>query len=502
MFGKIIAGTLMLAVVFSGAAWVSTQLFVTQETPQPSRATQGQEIFFFDYTVTGEPDHVRVSGTANFPNGVILVGTLDRVGSGPVDVKEALVMNRRFVMEFGPELYLQYYLHTPQNALQAGVYRLSVEFDPAHQSPFAQESLQRSPLARASLEPGHSVREVDPAIIRLSRTFAIGSPEEQQEAQTREQQYRQAIRQRLSDTLGTLIGLWQGLRAQYQQERLRGGFAQADSRAMEWQTWSSKWLNDLQEMAEKARLYESISLASPHYTAWDALVTMHKHLAGLRELYFEVLMNERSPMDPELQRADQAIQYAFGDASAQLGLPSMAPPPPKVERVRAVVTITSPLVNVRSGPGMSYESISQLKKDAVLDFLDEQGEWFQVQLSGGRTGWVYRNVASKHSQGDGTTNDVKQVEGKPFPPEKRPQLQLEPVRLLSAPVEYVPHPTSDEIKIYGELEPLLRDLPSRHPEDRKVVEQGILQRMSDKYGISPEQIWNTYLKVQGWEIKQ
>jgi hypothetical protein len=502
MFGKIVAGTLVLAVVLVGAAWVSMQLFVTQEMPQASRATQGQETFFFDYTVAGEPGQVRVSGTANFPNGVILVGTLDRVGSGPVEVKEALVMNRRFAMEFGPELYVQYYLHTPQNALEAGVYRLSVEFDPAHQSPFAQESLQRSPLTRASLESGNSVWEIDPAIIRLSRTFAIGSADEQQEAQTREQQYRQAIRQRLSDTLGTLTDLWQGLRAQYQQERIRGSFTQADARANEWQTWSSKWLNDLQETAEKARLYEPISLASPYYTARDALVTMHKHLAGLRELYFEVLMSQRSPMDPELQRADQAVQYAFGDASGQLGQPSMAPPPPKIERVRVVVIITSPLVNVRSGPGMNYESIGQLKKDAALHFLDEQGEWFQVQLSGGRTGWVYRNVASKHAQGDGTTNDIKRIEGKSLAPEKRPQLQLEPIRLLSVPIEYIPRPTSDEIKIYGELEPLLRDLPSRHPEDRKVVEQGILQRMSDKYGISPEQIWNTYLKVQGWGINQ
>jgi hypothetical protein len=33
------------------------------------------------------------------------------------------------------------------------------------------------------------------------------------------------------------------------------------------------------------------------------------------------------------------------------------------------------------------------------------------------------------------------------------------------------------------------------------VEQRSLQRMSDKHGISQEQVWNTYLKVQGWEIR-
>jgi uncharacterized protein YgiM (DUF1202 family) len=36
----------------------------------------------------------------------------------------------------------------------------------------------------------------------------------------------------------------------------------------------------------------------------------------------------------------------------------------------------------------------------VLDFLAEQGEWFQVHLGGARTGWVHRNVASKRPQGE------------------------------------------------------------------------------------------------------
>jgi hypothetical protein len=90
---------------------------------------------------------------------------------------------------------------------------------------------------------------------------------------------------------------------------------------------------------------------------------------------------------------------------------------------------------------------------------------------------------------------------KPPSLERGPQLRLEPIRLLSTPIEFIPRPTSDEMRIYVELEQQLRDLQASNAEERRVVEQHSLQRMSDKHGISPEQVWNTYLKVQGWEIR-
>ena len=405
-------------------------------------------------------------------------------------------MNRLFTMEFGPELYVQYYLMGLQDALQAGVYRLNVEFDPTQQSPFAQEALWRSPLMKMAPIRGNDSREIDSATIRVSKTFGIGTAGEQQNAQLREQQHRQTIRQHLNDTLGRLTSFWQRLHALYQQERLKGGFSRVDSQARDWQTWSTQWLNDLEDLGEKARLYEMVAPASPYYTARDALMIVHKQLAIMLNLYFEVLINERPLNDHELQRTEQAAQYALGDAIAQLGLPEVLPFPGKVEGVKPTVIVTSPLVNVRSGPGMNHEAIRQLKKDDMLDLIGEQGEWFQVQLSGGRAGWVHRNVVSKHPQGDGATGEVK-----PFAAERKPPLQLEPIRLLSTPVEFIPRPTSDEVKIYAEIEQQLREQPAGHSEERRRSEQHILQRMSDKHGVSPEQVWNTYLKVQGWEIR-
>jgi Bacterial SH3 domain len=501
ILGKLVAGILVLIAGLAGVAWVSSQFLGTRAPPQSPRTQQDQEASFFEYTVAAETGHIRVSGTANIPNGVILVGMLDKVGSGVLEVKEALVMNRLFAMEFGPELYVQYHLHGPQDALQAGVYRLSIEFDPSQQSPFAQESLLRSPPGKASPTSSPNARDVDPAIIRVAKTFGIGTAAEQQEAQAREEQYRQSIRQHLREALATLTHLWQRLHGQYQLERSKGGFSRLDPRAHEWQTWSVEWLKDLTDLGEKARLSELVSSASPYQPARDALVIVAKQLAILCALYFEVLTNERSPADRDIQRAEQVAHHARGDAIAQLGSLDSVPAPVNVENVKPTVLITSPVVNVRSGPGMSHETIRQIKKDDVLDFLGEQGEWFQVQLRGGLTGWVHRNVASKAVPGDGATGDLKRMDSKSFAAAKGSQLHLDPINLLSTPIAYIPPPTSDEVKIYGDIELELRDMQALSLEERRALEQRIVQRLSDTYGISPENVWNTYLKVQGWEIK-
>jgi hypothetical protein len=501
VFGKIVAAGFILALVLAASAWVASQILTRQAPSHVQSDDQLQETLIFEYAVSAEVGYIRVYGTANFPNGVILVGTLDRVGSGPIEVKEGLIMNRRFALEFGPELSIQYYLHSPQNALKAGVYRVGIEFDPSQQSPFVQESLLRLPFMKGVSTQGNGSREIDAAIIRLSKTFAIGTSEEQQETQAREQQSRETIRQHLHNILGILTSFWQRLHVQYQQEHHKGGFSRADPRANEWQTWGAQWLHDLKNLGEKAQLYEVVSPASPYHTARDALLNVHKQLALMPDFYFEVLINERTHSDPDLQRAERIIQYALGDATAQLGQPDNIPSPVTVETVHPTVVVTSTLVNIRSGPGMNHEPIQQLKKDEVVDLLSEQGEWFQVRLDDGRTGWVHRNVTNKRPQGDGPTDDIKRVDVKPSSVERRSKLRLEPIRLLSTPVEFIPPPTSDEVKIYVEIEHQLRDVQVDYRGERKAVEQRILQRMAEKHGISPEQVWATYLKVQGWEIR-
>jgi hypothetical protein len=97
---------------------------------------------------------------------------------------------------------------------------------------------------------------------------------------------------------------------------------------------------------------------------------------------------------------------------------------------------------------------------------------------------------------------MKRLDAKPLAPERISPLHLEPIKPLAMPIEYIPRPTPDELKIYAELELQLRGLQARSADGRRASEQHVLQRTSEKFGISQELIWNTYLKVQGWEIKQ
>ncbi len=284
MLSRLTAGTLVLVVVLGGAIWVSGQFFAAQQAFQTKRDTNNQDGLPFEYTVTAETGHIRVNGRASFPNGVILVGTLDKVGSGQIDIKEALVMNRLFTMEFGPGLYMQYYLQGLQDALQAGLFRLTVEFDPTQQSPFAQASLSRSPLVKASPTPEDGSREADSATMRVSKTFTIatrgatGGPDTRSAVPANDPSAseRHAV---------DLTNFWERLHTHYQAERTKGNFPQSDSRAGDWQTWSSQWLNELKDFAEQARLDETISPVSPYYPVREALGTGHRQLMVLSSLY-------------------------------------------------------------------------------------------------------------------------------------------------------------------------------------------------------------------------
>jgi hypothetical protein len=117
-------------------------------------------------------------------------------------------------------------------------------------------------------------------------------------------------------------------------------------------------------------------------------------------------------------------------------------------------------------------------------------------------GWIHRNVVSKQDSSSGRGGEPKRADVKPLLSERRNGLQLDPIVLASTSVDYVPRPTGDEVKIYADLEQQLRELAPRHSDERRRLEQQILQRLGEKYRISPDHLWNAYLKVQGWEIRE
>jgi hypothetical protein len=255
-------------------------------------------------------------------------------------------------------------------------------------------------------------------------------------------------------------------------------------------------------LGEKYRLRETTSSAESYRFPHDTLGTIYRQMSVVSDLYFEVLVNERSPSDQELQRTEQQLHAAFRDALAQLGRPDSPQPTVKPDQVSSTVIVTSPLVNVRRGPGMNHEVFSQIKKDDVVDFLGEEGEWFQINLPNGRVGWVHHNVARKVGGANALTDEAKRSDGQTAFWERRTALDIEPVMLQATPLDYLPRPTPDEFQIYADIERQLRELSVPGTVERPIAEQRVVQRVAEKYGVSPGLLWNVYLKVQGWEVRQ
>jgi uncharacterized protein YgiM (DUF1202 family) len=56
------------------------------------------------------------------------------------------------------------------------------------------------------------------------------------------------------------------------------------------------------------------------------------------------------------------------------------------------VSVTDPLVNIRSGPGMKHKVLTTVKKGDKLELLGEIGSWYNVKLPDGTQGWIYNKL--------------------------------------------------------------------------------------------------------------
>ncbi|MFD1736704.1 SH3 domain-containing protein [Bacillus salitolerans] len=56
------------------------------------------------------------------------------------------------------------------------------------------------------------------------------------------------------------------------------------------------------------------------------------------------------------------------------------------ENKQALISVDS--LNVRSGPGLSYDVIASVKKDESYEILSTDSEWVKIKLTGGKEGWV------------------------------------------------------------------------------------------------------------------
>ena len=79
--------------------------------------------------------------------------------------------------------------------------------------------------------------------------------------------------------------------------------------------------------------------------------------------------------------------------------PVSEPTPQKVEQAPEpiapplqMVSVTGAVVNIRSGPGMKNKVIAKVKRRDEVEVLCEIGSWYNVKLSNGVEGWIYKKL--------------------------------------------------------------------------------------------------------------
>jgi curli biogenesis system outer membrane secretion channel CsgG len=71
---------------------------------------------------------------------------------------------------------------------------------------------------------------------------------------------------------------------------------------------------------------------------------------------------------------------------------TVAPPTPQIPSQVTVIVATA---NVRSGPGTNYGIVGSVKQGEKLAILGEEGDWYNVELPDGKTGWIHKKLVSK-----------------------------------------------------------------------------------------------------------
>lgn len=70
-------------------------------------------------------------------------------------------------------------------------------------------------------------------------------------------------------------------------------------------------------------------------------------------------------------------------------------PEGKVMAAIGTVTINTNSVNIRQGPGLTYPLVTQTDKGDKFPYVAEEGDWIQLQLPNGKTGWIANWLISK-----------------------------------------------------------------------------------------------------------
>ncbi|MDP1417407.1 SH3 domain-containing protein [Peribacillus simplex] len=71
--------------------------------------------------------------------------------------------------------------------------------------------------------------------------------------------------------------------------------------------------------------------------------------------------------------------------------------------------VTTQVVNVREGAGLSFPIVKKLSKGESYPILNEDGDWIEIRIGAGKTGWVANWLVERQTGSD--TNQVKKEPG-------------------------------------------------------------------------------------------
>ncbi len=435
-----------------------------------------------NFDVITELDTVRIVGDVNLPNKALFTVSLLK-GEETIERKTVPVVDRRFTLTFGPQITARYPFIGEINLFTPGQYQVVAEFDPLEQPEEIQKLIGEYGERIKEVLGGQVLRRegLQAPLIKVLKRVTLGSPAERQQAQEEAEHQRQIIQSGLGEALRELMTLQVALQTTYERYLGEGGFRQNTPLHSQWIEWTQEWKNRLKGALQKYGFLEEVAHFAPFYLLWEEIVQTYNLLENLENLYFAVLAQEQSAQNPELADLQQKIRETIEKGRAELGLSEVVQPP------KVIVQITTDVANIRSGPNLAHEVIGRTTYGEQFEMVSVDRGWYQVKLPDGKLGWIHNSLLERREQP---------------PPSSSPSRTSLNIRPLPADVSLadIPAPTEDEMRIYNDIEQALAAIPPQ--QFRRADQTRIVDEVAKKYGISLQDAWSVYLKVQGWQVKQ
>jgi hypothetical protein len=111
---------------------------------------------------------------------------------------------------------------------------------------------------------------------------------------------------------------------------------------------------------------------------------------GVKYLYYDDVYYQEVPSGYVVVEPPAGAVAAQEESAAnQTPVPSQPPAETQLPAASSgKVTVTSPLLNVRSGPGMNFATVTQVRQGTVLEVHGNAPGWLYVRIPSGKFGWV------------------------------------------------------------------------------------------------------------------